>query len=258
MTIPDALPTQIKVPVRTYLHTDSGSRVTFVATHHPARRAYYAQMTEIITFLQDGGAHVYFEHVGAPTPEQLAAAPKDLREAAALAAAQIDNHNDGGAAMGLVKQSEALPWRERGWQVHDVTTLEMAEAFGYTKKAVRQQQAALKVATFANKHVDPAQRDRALVRSYAMNLAHVTGAVGICVLLDPGSRRFAELRERIVLKALDNQRTQTPDADFVLVWGASHLIGIGQGLIERGYKPDTETWHVAIDIADIPSLAPLV
>jgi hypothetical protein len=256
MTTPDALPTEIKVPVRTFMHPDSGSRVTFVATHHPARREYYAEMTEIVNFLQDGGAHVYFEHVDDPTPEQLAAAPKDLREAVELAAAQIDSHNDGGGVMGLITQADAMPWRERGWQVHDVTTLEMAEAFGYTKKTVRQQQLQLKASNFANRHIDEALRDRGLVRSYAMNLGVVTGAVGISVVLDPGSQRFAELRERIVLKALDEQRTRTPDADFVLVWGAGHLIGIGQGLIERGYKQDTETWHTAIDIAEIPTLAP--
>jgi hypothetical protein len=132
----------------------------------------------------------------------------------------------------------------------------MAETFGLTKKAARQQGLQLKLNSFANKHMDPIERDRGLVRSYAMNLAVVTGAVGISVVLDPGSQRFAELRERIVLKALDEQRTQTPDADFVLVWGAGHLIGIGQGLTERGYKQETETWHTAIDIAEIPSLAP--
>jgi hypothetical protein len=255
MTYPDASPTELKVPIRTYVHPDAGSTVTFVGTHHPARRAYYQEITTIINFLQDGGAYVYFEHVDDPTPEQLAAAPKELREAVELAATRLDNNNDAGAEMGLVKQSAALPWRERGWQVHDVTTLEMAEAFGQTVKTVKQESQKLKINNWATRRMDPYQRDLGRMRIFAMNLAHVTGAVGISVLLDPGSRRFAEMRERLVLKALDDQRTATPDADFVLVWGASHLIGIGQGLTERGYKPETETWHTAIDITEIPSIA---
>jgi len=255
MTHPDALPAEIKAPMRLYRHLGTGSNVTFIGTIHTAGHAYFAQITDIISTLHQHGAHVYYEHVRAPSREESAAASKQERANLALIARRFAERVYTARDMGLAVQNQALPWRENGWQVHDISRLDIARSEPLTAKQARYAVRHVKLDHIAYKTQPPAERHAGVLAQIAGQLSLATGAVGAAVLLPKPMRERAEARDRLVLEALDKQRTDTPGAHFVIVYGAGHLIGVGHGLTERGYTLHSETWLTAIDITTMPTLA---
>ncbi len=55
-----------------------------------------------------------------------------------------------------------------------------------------------------------------------------------------------DFRNDIALKAIDEQQEKTPGTDVLLLWGAGHLPGLGEGLQQRGYAKVNEENLVAM------------
>ncbi len=69
----------------------------------------------------------------------------------------------------------------------------------------------------------------------------------------PGMDGLMELilheRNRVALEILDDELASDPERTFALFYGAAHMPGLAEGLLERGYLPSGEpTWLAAIDI----------
>lgn len=237
-------PTEIKVPIRTYLHPDTGSRITYVSTIHAAQPAHYTALAKIIEAVETKGGTIYYERVTHPGPEELAAAPEHLRWGAEAIKKKLDFGTKYAADAGLVLQKHELPQRE-GWQNHDLTTLQAAEIYG--DEELRRQDDQRQQTEYFLSNMTADLRSAMMLQTLAASVKFITGEASIEEVLPKAEREMAAAREAIVLTALDQQLTDTPGHSFALVWGAGHLPSYADALTERGYKEEGEHWITAID-----------
>ena len=252
MTRPETPPTRITTPVRTYLHPDTGSRVTVIAMLRNAQPDYFHQVRNLISDLERAGAHVYLEHLTPTPPAELAQAPRTVRHGARILDAKLTAMWNQGAALGLAAQIDALPIQE-GWHVHDLGAVPLARLYGPAElRRQRRQQRTFNLLL----HTLPHTARRALImRTLATAIRAATEDGPDGAPPPEPIRRAHAAREHAALDALDHQRATRPDSSFVLVWGAAHLRGFHDALTARGYKPDDETSLTAIDTSNTPSPA---
>jgi hypothetical protein len=237
-------PIVVKVPVRTYLHPDSGSRVTYVSTIHAAQPPFYQALAEIIEGIEQDGGLIYFEEVGHPTSAEMKAAPDLLRWGAEVVQERVNSSYRECLDVGLVLQRDVLPCRE-GWQVHDVTTLGAARIYGNGE--MHRQHAENKQEDVIGSTFTLSLRRAIVLQSLAACVNLITGDTSLDAVFPGAELKLAGVREGIVLAALDKQLAATPDASIALVWGAAHLPSYAKQLAKRGFKQDDERWVTAID-----------
>lgn len=245
------VPATIAMPVREFVHPDTGGRVTVIGTIHAASPQYYAALGELLADLDAAGAVIHYEHVGEPTADEWASAAPEITQGAEDIRKRLDTMYARFTSVGLALQKDALVMRE-DWQNHDLSRIGAAEFYG--EQVIRQQQKSDTEADLLLANFTPAVLRALLLQTLAASGKVVTGEVDRDSVLPGVERQLAMLRETIALAAVDVRRAVEPHAHVVLVWGAAHLPGFSRGLAARGYKEDGERWLTAIDPATLPPL----
>src|SRR6266567_4887853 len=95
--MPDAV-----MPVRRYLHPQSGGRVTFVGMLHAAQPQFFAAVRDLLGELQRAGASVYLEPPMKVSPQQLADTGRTMRKRWLRHRKTLDTALEKGSGLGLV------------------------------------------------------------------------------------------------------------------------------------------------------------
>lgn len=249
----EQLPT-VKMPIVSVFNPDTGSRVTLVGLTHAAQPAYYAEIDRRLEALEAGGATVHYELV-TDTPEAIAAAASPVREGAKRISRNLEAELLDCLGAGLVLQRDQLPPRA-SWERHDVGLIQAAEFYG---AQVLREQARIEQRERHFAHAFSPMVKRAAVLQTMAALAGVfTGVIPRQAVFEGADMYLAIHREALALAAVDLHLALHPGTDLALLWGAAHLPGFTAGLGQRGYKPESVEWLVAIDPAALadPGTAP--
>lgn len=240
------LPDTVAMPVRRYLHPESGGRVTFVGMVHAAQPLFFETVRELLDELQREGAGVYLEAPGHASPQELEEAEPQVREWALALRETLDGVIEWATSLGLVFQPEHLPARE-DWEMPDASLLERAALLD--EPTVRLVQRTAVTLSTMRSSVPLLEQKAAFVQNLAMVVKTLTNPA-LREMLAPGLMREVEaLREARVIAALDERRALEPDCHVALVWGTEHLPAFDRALGDRGFKGEGEDrWLTAIDV----------
>ncbi len=241
----------IKVPVRDFVHPDTGGRVTVHGMLHAAQESFYTQLRQTLRALHEQGTRIHLEGVRRPAPAELEAATEELREHAQTLMTALDLDNGHLTSVGLVLQRDHLTL-ESGWEGHDISVLRAVQVYG--PSVMRQFAASM---SGSKEMLDGYTLDvlRAfLFQTLATHIKVAMGQADIEVTFPGVDRLMCALREAIALGAVDVEFAKDPAAEVCLVWGAAHLRGFTVGLLDRGFEEKETTWVTAIDPETLPAL----
>ncbi len=247
MLIPER--TIVSTPVHEYTHPEFENQITLMGMIHIAQESYYRSVQEMIAGHEAGGAIVHYEGV------------KDVRPSTAdIPEAHIEKADRLKAVMssiygwfensGLSLQTEVLEYSE-DWENHDSTLIELAGRmsnlssrrlsrfigfYDHLFEDMKPEQQQKLVLKFAQAMERGLSKDRQMGWASRLLLGNLKGPI-------------LDYRNDIALAALDEASAADPESDFVLVWGAGHLRGLGKGLVKRGYQKVDEDKVQAIDTA---------
>lgn len=246
MQIQVELPNTLDMPVRTYEHPETGSRVTFIGMIHAAQPAFFETIRERAERLQGAGATIFLEAPAMASKEEFDTLEPEIRERMLALRGVLGGAIEWGKSLGLVFQADYLPPRE-DWEMPDATLLERARlldepTLNLLKRAV--------VSMESLKTSVPLHEQRAtFVQNISLMVKSLTDA-SLRDMLAPGVMRELEsLREGKVLAALEERRQLEPDCDVVLIWGTEHLPAFDAALTELGYKAvGVDMWETAINV----------
>lgn len=234
----------INVPVRDFVHPDTGGCVTVHGMLHAAQESFYTKLRQTLHARHEQGAHIHLEGVRRPAPAELEAASGELSEHAQLLMTLLDLDSHHLTSVGLVLQRDHLPL-EPGWEKHDISVLRAVQVYG--PSTMRQFASSM---SGAKEILDGYTLDVLrpfLFQTLASHIKVAMGQADIEVTFPGVDRYMCALREAIALGAVDVVFAKDPAADVSLVWGAAHLQGFTTGLVERGFEEKETTWVTAID-----------
>ncbi len=250
-----------KTPVTTYVHPETGRRVTVVSVMHVGLASYYAQLRAIIKEQEAAGAVVHCEGTGldrltpeliqqplvsttldAKVQELLARIPdlsSDEREVL-LAMADIELlMRRRVRELGLVVQLDnegGLP-TEPHWQNIDITVIDVIHRLGPDTLLYRMRQTRKMLDWPAGNTVKP-NAFRLKIALICRACASTKQRIQTKLRTGPYDAVLLDRREKV---ALDGLHATT--ADVVLLWGAMHLPAFESDLLAHGYTRESQTWH---------------
>ncbi|MDG2030364.1 MAG: hypothetical protein P8J45_05105 [Phycisphaerales bacterium] len=169
------------------------------------------------------------------------------------------------SALGLAFQINALDYRGPRWILADMTEAELrasAEELGVDVSGLLDGLGGGGVSARLGRMVLMLMR---LADFFSGNqVRDIVKVVLVEALSDPASLEMAQAgmpgmdglmelilheRNRVALEILDEELVSDPKRTFALFYGAAHMPGLAEGLLERGYQPAGEpVWLAAIDI----------
>lgn len=242
----------LQTPVVRFQNSETGRRVTVVATVHVGPAAYYERLGTIISEMESAGAVVCNESAGPTTKQEWAAASDEERAA-------WDGERRGrpvfnqaaGRYLGWADQSAAPP-RPPSWRNADLPTLEYLRRAG-PQNLLWEQQGATEAFTGLTQD----QQEAFAGAGYAV-FFRLAPFVSFGLL-----RRLARRLGGDAARSIDNARVEErnrhvlaslpPDSDAVLPWGGGHLAGLAAGLQEAGYRRRGTTW---VTVGQLPAFWP--
>jgi hypothetical protein len=240
------LPDALVMPVRRYLHPETGGRVTFVAMIHTAQPQFFAAVGALLEQLQQEGATVFMETQALASPEEIGKAKRRIRKRALALREAYDVQVRWAFGLGLVSQYDHLAIRPE-WRVPDEGLLARVRGLSW-KEALRLKAGSAAFVAMRRTMLISAQKEY-FVTQYAAQVRRLTDPAPRKAVVSPTSEAMESLRESRVLAALDQQRAVEPDCHVVLVWGTDHLPRFDLALGERGFKAEGEDqWLTAIDV----------
>ena len=233
----------IKTPIYTLRHPETGSRATLVANMHIGQPAYYQQLKEILTALEDQGTMIHYEHVRPPTSEELAAASDEMRQLHTTWAAAIDDARAPTTVAGLTHKRDVFT-PGPNWEPHDISDLEAMEFAGqqHAQEWTEQNRARKKLI-----HQDPHALRAATLRRLSVLPLQVRAGASRSDLITGDQLKLQMYREAIAMAAVDLYLALNPGKDIALFWGTGHMPGLRTAFTARGYQHEDEQWITAIN-----------
>lgn len=250
MSAPEARQPAVLTPVHDYEHPDQDTIVTLVGMVHFAQPGYYREVQTVIAEREREGATVHFEGVSGAPEEDLEAASRSTQTKVERLREILSNIYGWFDGTGLVAQTDELTYGE-DWENHDVTDLELVQEMG--SLTFRRFTTAIGLVTRLVGNAEPEARRRfalGTARSLAHELDPETAKKWLPrLLLGNIDDVILHHRNGVALDAVDAQIAEDPASGLVLVWGAKHLEGLGNGLEDRGFVRTGEDHLKAIDPA---------
>ncbi|GAA0905196.1 hypothetical protein [Virgisporangium aurantiacum] len=231
---------RLQTAVHHYLHPDLPRRVTIIGTHHFGVPAYWTDIRARIDRLVAGGAVVHCEG-SMLVPDASDVTEDERRLLTELRRCRVLEQQRVSQVFGWVHQRDGLGYPPH-WQVIDLSHLEILRRLG---------------PDMIGKFIGPLRRmvdwpddDRCGPARYRFLIAvrvRITGNDRAITRRGPADTVLVDDRQRLALDAVAGT-----GRDTVLVWGASHLAGLGTALRSRGFVRcgDTE-WHTVLDLPPI-------
>lgn len=234
----------IKTPIYTLRHPETGSRATLVANMHVGQPAYYQQLKEILTALEERGTMIHYEGVRPPTSEELAAASDEIRQLHTDWAASIDDARAPNTVAGLTHKRDAFT-PGPNWEPHDITDLEALEFSGQknTQAWIDQNRAHHKQLI----HQDPHVVRAATLKRLSALPQQVRAGASRSDLITGDELKMQMYREAIAMAAVDLYLALSPGKDIALFWGTGHMPGFRSAFTARGYQHEDEQWITAVN-----------
>jgi hypothetical protein len=238
----------LTTPLKEFTHRRHGSRVTLVGMVHAAQAGYYNQVQRLVAERENGGAVVHYEKVKKTPPEQLRHQSPIQRKKLEWLRNFVENaHLLVADTLHLPRQQDALTLHD-SWENHDAVDVEIVKRLNGVSFTA-QQLAFRGLFSLINKGTEASRYDlmvKNLKEKAALPDDYSLGIVG-SLMMAGMSGPILDYRNGIALNAIDQRTDTNPETDFVLIWGAGHLPGLGQGLAERGYEQTDEQRLTAID-----------
>ncbi|HEX8762412.1 MAG TPA: hypothetical protein VF733_01505 [Candidatus Saccharimonadales bacterium] len=239
----------IKTPIQTYEHLKEGKLVTLVGVVHMAQQSdYYPTIQDIIDGREADGAVVHFEGVRRSTKQEAAIVQpshaicnrvRRLRKIIDLPKMVYGDFN-------FFEQGKALKRRET-WENHDATELQIAQRMPTT--TLMATSLVLKTLGYSFNRLSPEER-LALYKDSGDRFAETSEKVVRAIAKGFGPA-IEVYRNDIALNAYDDLQEHDPGRDAVLLWGAGHLPGLGEGLVDRGFGLKEEQTLLATDMNEV-------
>jgi hypothetical protein len=240
------LPDAFVLPVRRYLHPETGGRVTFVAMIHTAQPQFFAAVGALLEELEADGATVFMEAQAHASPEEINKAKRRIRRRALVLREAYDVQIGWALGLGLVSQYDHLPIRPE-WRVPDEGLVARGRGLSW-REALRLKAGSAAFVAMRRTMLISAQKEY-FITQYAAQVRRLTDPALRERVISPTSEAMESLRESSVLAAFDRQRAVEPGCHVVLVWGTDHLPRFDLALSERGFKAEGEDqWLTAIDV----------
>lgn len=242
---------QIQTPILEYRHPETTSHIGMVGLLHFGIPSYFAQAGEYIASRQtEEKAHVFAEGSWRAPQSDIEAASPDVQQrltrffgAGSLIQASLNRILHRGLGMVFQKSPEGL--QSQDWQHHDYSDLEVAQRL--TAKDIRGERLLARSFDIGTRLIPPFLAKpvaRALVKSLLLGEDNI---------VQTSDKVLLHERDDLVMAAIDRQREQAPDSNFVIVWGAGHTLTMGAKLTERGYERTDEQagtrWLTAVDLS---------
>lgn len=236
-------------PVVTYEHAKYQNRIDLVGTVHIAEPVYYQELQDFVDSRESQGATVHYEATPYPTPEQLAVAPRHVRrKVERISAVMGEFYGMLGEIDGLVTQTKGLTYRD-SWENHDKTVLEMVEEM--TRLTIDGLWAGVKLAKLANRLVGPDESQALMLQMLSNATAEKKVGLGERLTYFGREKHVVNARNVIALTALDEALETNRKQDMLLLWGAGHVEGLGEGVEKRGFVQINKRQLTAINVARI-------
>jgi hypothetical protein len=252
-----------KTPVTTYVHPETGRRVTVVSVMHIGLPSYYSRLREIVKEKEAAGSVVHCEGTGLEglTPElikqPLASTTLDAKVRELLARIPDLTEDEREVLLAMVdvallmrRRVRELGWVEQmdkegglptepHWHNIDITVIDVIRRLGPDTLLYRMRQ--------ARKMLDWPAGNTAKPNAFRLKLAFLCRAtasnkqrIQTKLRTGPYDGVLLERREKIALDGLHAATT-----DVVLLWGCMHLPAFEADLLSRGYLQESRTWHTA-------------
>jgi hypothetical protein len=239
---------RLQTAVHHYLHADPPRRITVIGTHHFGVPAYWTDIRARIDRMTAQGAVVHCEG-SSLVPDAADATDEERRLLSELRRCRVLEQQRVSQVFGWVHQRDGLGYPP-DWQIIDLSHLEILRRLGPDMIG--------KVAGTMRRMVDWPDSDRRGPARYRFLIAvrvRMTGNDRAITRRGPADAVLIDDRHRLALDAVAGT-----GRDTVLVWGASHLAGLGAGLREKGFvRCDDTEWHTVLDIPPIwPALRQLL
>ena len=241
-----ALPYTVAMPVRRYVHPETGGRVTFVGMIHAAQPRFFASVGALLEQLQRDGATVFMEAQAQASADQLKYAKRGIRRRALALRAAYDAHIRWAMHLGLALPRDHL-LVQPDWELPDEPLVERGRSVSWWE-AVKLNAGALAVDRY-RRTVPLRTQKEYFVQSITAGVRQATDLGLRDTRASPMSLAMEVWRESRGLAALDQRRTTEPGCHVVLSWGAMHLPRLELALTGRGYQAEGgDQWLTAIDV----------
>jgi len=222
------MPVLLRTPLETFHHQETGGRIDLVGAIHAADPGYYDYLQGVLDRRTLDGACVQYEGTSDPTPEQLKTASPDLRARWAVVKEYDREKGKAYLSAGFALQNRAILYRP-SWQNCDTSALDVIERtnpadFEHMKTHTKLYR---ELGTLA-----VSERRLLLLELFAKMATKMDEPP----TEEHEGRYVLGGRTAIALNRLDQQEEARPGSDYVMLWGAGHLMGFRKGLWARNYK----------------------
>ena len=232
---------EFQTPIREFYNPYTGSTIHAVGMTHIAEQDYFDTIAEFALDQENRGAAVHYEGVRPVTPEQRAADPRGTKEAEHFGKHLSAIHRATARHSGLVFQKDAMQPPET-WENPDIDLVTLVKSLGSTVAQTLLQQSPKK--RIANTLPCRQKSARAEFNAQMRNLAETD----IVAVLGDTGKTLLEARNSVQRSAIETELLQIPDRDFVVLWGAAHLIGMSTDAHNLGYKQSGVRWLNAFSV----------
>ncbi|HEX8762413.1 MAG TPA: hypothetical protein VF733_01510 [Candidatus Saccharimonadales bacterium] len=240
----------LTTPTQTYEHLGEGKRVTLVGvTHYAQREDYYPTIQDIIDTNEDKGAAVHYEAFTLSTDKEIRAARpnflvrKRIKMLRQIREATLADEARMAGEFNVILQDEGIAKGET-WEAKDIADLEAAQQL-----RVRDIWFPWVASKVAEKNAEAATSEKRLeMLQQRVSMLIKNGRDYVPSPIREFRRTMVDYRNGVALNAYDQLQAAEPGRDAVLLWGAAHIAGLGEGLIERGFVKKDEQLFVAIDV----------
>lgn len=225
----------VVIPIITYTHPHTTSRVDIVSMIHCADAAYFRDVQDFIDGRAAEGATVHYERMRLAPDEQVESLSPVLYRKVRLMRTIMKRMVEPWKNTGLALQWDVLEPDDESWQNHDITDVEQARRISLPVVE------GLAIATRFLAILDERtslEKQRAI---YIRGLQFKSQPPAWQRILgkpfyDAYDRVTINYRTGVALAALDDHLSAQPGSEVVIPWGGAHLPGFDAGLVERGYK----------------------
>lgn len=237
----------LQTAVKHYVNHATGRKVTLVGAIHVGKTAYYEQMQQLIDKAETAGAAILYEGVGKIDEEDIGRLPADQREIVH----QMHTAFKGMERFGETFFEDDVVYQKKGLQYKDDwvrTDLDMdhvsslfAEAeidfLGVKDLDVEQQKDLSNV---------PVEVLGAL-RTFFATVIKLLSGIAQVRLYAGGWTRKSRMTNHIIITMRDEVGAkgilqQVHTSDVLSIWGAAHLPGIEQYLLQAGFSLEETEW----------------
>ncbi|HPR09430.1 hypothetical protein KDA06_00830 [Candidatus Saccharibacteria bacterium] len=210
--------------IYTLCHSKLPRDMTIVGTIHVGTPEYFATLQSHLDERTAKGAEIQYENSTFPSPQNLKTYPDWVQNRTHRLRKSLAKFTINQTPTGYVEQGskEGIQYRAT-WQPHDLNRADLVLRFGRVSSEI------------VTKAVEEASRGYKVYESPAI------AAAGL-IMAAKGWRILRDERTNFALNAVDNTLGKNPATNLTLLWGADHLPGLVEGMVDRGYNVTNCVW----------------